>query len=219
MISIITPTHNNWGELKYCIDSVENQEFEDWQHVIVHDGPNPKLRERMYHMGYAAHGKRVFVELGRNWHGFMGGDDHPPLPGHPGTRGGRGSRGASVALFASYLASGKYITYLDADCTYAPDHLAGVNAVIQAADPDFVYTQMLRVLDGRPWDVIGDGQPRYGMIDCNAVTHKVELMKKANWRWGGDADWDLLAHFLENGANYAYIPRATVTWRHASDDV
>lgn len=218
-ISVITPACNNWGELQYCIESIEKQTFKDWQHVIVHDGPNPKMRERLFNRGYDSFGQRVFVELGRNWHGFMGGDAHPPLPGHPGTRGGRGSRSAKAVLFGTFLCSGDYITYLDPDCTYYPNHLQDVDAVIKNTRAGFVYTQMRRELDGRPFDVIGDGQPRWGAIDCNAVTHKAELLKTANWRWGGDADWDLIAHFLADGADYAYIPDVSVVWCHASNDI
>lgn len=220
MISVITPVYNNWGDFQYALESLENQTFTDWQHIVVHDGPNPKIRERMFNRGYDSYGKRVFIELGRNWHGFMGGDHHPPLPGHPGTRGGRGSRGASVALFATYLAAGDYITYLDADCTYEPDHLRTADAVLKKTGADFVFTQMKRVLDGgQLMDIVGNGTAAWGCIDCNAVVHKAELLKEANWRWGGDADWDLLSRFLANGAGYAYIPAPTVIWRHASSDL
>lgn len=218
-ISVITPAFNNYPHLQYAIQSMENQTFREWQHIVVHDGPNPKLRERMYHKGYAAQGNKIFLELGRNWHGFMGGDSVPVAPGHPGARGGRGSRGASVALFATYVASGDYITYLDADCEYLPQHLTRAHEVLQATNADFVYSQMQRKLDSRLWDIVGNGVPGHGTIDCNAVVHKAELLKKANWRWGGDSDWDLIAHFLEGGANYAYIPEPTVIWHHASNDI
>jgi glycosyltransferase involved in cell wall biosynthesis len=218
-ISVITPTHNNWGELQYCIDAIEAQTFDNWQHVVVHDGPNPKLREKMYHRGYAAFGKQMFIELGRNWHGFMGGDSVRTLPGHPGGRGGRGSRSSCVVLAASYLAAGKYIGYCDADCDFRPDHLKVSHAVLEETDADFTYTQTQRYLDGRLWDVIGDGILGHGRIDGNSVVHKAELFKTVNWRWGGDSDWDLISRFRLAGANYAFIPEITVNWRHASNDV
>lgn len=219
-ISVITPAYNNWGELQYCLDSMEAQTFEDWQHIVVHDGPNPRMRAKLFHRGYtAAYGKRVFIELGRNWHGFMGGDNVPTLPGHPGARGGRGSRSSCAVLAATFLASGKYIGYCDADCNLLPDHLKFSHQVLETTNADFTYTQTQRILDGRPWDIIGNGQPGHGMIDGNSVVHKASLLTTTNWRWGGDSDWDLIARFLLAGASYAFIPETTVVWRHASNDV
>lgn len=218
MISVITPTYNNARYLYHAMETLEAQTFKDWQHVVIADGPDPGLRMEMRKKGYKAHGKRVFLELGRNWHGFMGGDSAPVKEGHPGTRGGRGSRGASVALAGSYLAGGDRIAYLDADCEYLPDHLGLANAVLDQG-VDFSYSQMQRCLDGQPWDVIGNGTPAYGAIDCNAVVHKAELFKIANWRWGGDSDWDILAHWLDAGASYGFVPSVTVRWHHARFDV
>jgi glycosyltransferase involved in cell wall biosynthesis len=218
-ISVITAAHNNWGELQYCLKRLEAQTFTDWQHVIIHDGPNPKMRERLYHRGYAAHGKRVFVELGRNWHGFMGGDDGPTPAGYPGARGGRGSRGASAYMVANYLASGEYIAYCDSDCEFLPDHLEISHSVLKSTGADFTYTQVQRNLDGRLLDIIGNGQPNHGTIDGNAVVHKASLLPVVNWRWGGDADWDFIGRLLLNGAGYAFIPEVTVLWNHASNDI
>ena len=220
MISVITPTCRNWPELQRAMASLEAQTCGDWQHVVVADGPDPDLREAMAARGYAGHGQRVFIELGRNWHGFLGGDTGPQTPGSPGARGGRGSRGAEVALIATHLAAGDWITYLDADCEYEPGHLE-LCAAAAAADPtaDFVFTRMKRILDGRPWDVVGDGTVGYGRIDGNIVVHRAALLKTANWRWGGDADWDVIGRWMDAGARAVYVPQVTVRWHHSSSDI
>lgn len=217
-VSIITPAYNNWDDLIVAIGSLNAQSTDDWQHVIVHDGPNEDMWEKLSDIGYESSGKRVFVELGRNWHGLMGGDTCRTPPG-PGARGGRGSRSAEVCQFATHLTTGEYIGYLDADCEFLPRHIEVSQAALKSTGSDFSYTQVKRLIDGNLWDVIGNGYPGHGTIDGNGVVHKVELLKMANWRWGGDADWDLFGRWLKGGAQCLFIPMTTVVWKHAADDI
>jgi hypothetical protein len=219
MISVVTPTYRNRADLLKATASLDAQTCRDWQHVVVADGPDPQLRAEMRKRGYRGHGKRVFAELGRNWHGFLGGDLGGQPPGSPGARGGRGSRGAEVALIGTHLAAGEYITYLDADCEYLPQHLELCAKTLESTGADFVFTRMERHLDGKAWDVVGNGLVGYGMIDGNIVVHKAELLKLANWRWGGDADWDVIGRWHAAGARAEFIPWVTVRWHHSSADI
>jgi len=218
MITVITPTYRQWPDLRRAIESLNGQVYADWQHVIVADGPDPQLRGRLRNLGYGPAGLRVFAELGRNWHGFLGGDTAGQPPGSPGARGARGSRAVSAALVGTYLAGGDLIAYLDSDVEYLPDHLA-VCAKALTSGADFAYAQMRRYLDGRVWDVIGDGNPGHGRIDGNAIVHRAELLRAANWRWGGDADWDLIGRWIAGGARWEFVPEITVHWHHAAADI
>jgi glycosyltransferase involved in cell wall biosynthesis len=219
VISVITAAYRP-DTLLRAVASLEAQTFADWQHVVVHDGPAPDLRELMRGLGYGSHGKRVFAELGRNWHGFLGGDNAPQPPDTGGARGPRGSRGVSAYVAALYLASGDLIGYLDQDCEYGEHHLKLLHDAL-AAKPDagFAYSKMQRVLDGMPWDVVGNGSPQHGRIDGNLVVHRAELLAVANWRWGGDADWDLIGRWVTGGASWEFVPEVTVHWHHASADI
>ena len=218
MISVITPTHRNWPDLQRAIASLEAQSFTDWQHVVIADGPDPELREQMHARGYGGHGRRVFAELGRNWHTFMGGD-RVMTPGSPGGRGGRGSRGAEAALAATHLAAGDYIAYLDADCEYHPQHLEVLHQRIGETGADLAFAQMERFLDGQPWDVVGNGTLAHGQADGNMVLHHASLLIWANWRWGGDADWDLISRWQAHGIRAEFVPQVTVRWHHAAADM
>jgi glycosyltransferase involved in cell wall biosynthesis len=219
VISVITATYKAGPELEQAIASLEAQTYEDWQHVVVADGPDPELRVRMNDLGYRTHGKRVFVELGRNWHGFMGGDDAPQPSDRPGNRGGRGSRAAMAVMAATFIASGDHIGYLDSDCRFLPRHLELAANALETSGADLVYSKVLRIVNGRILDVVGDGFVAYGKIDGNGMVHSVELLKDANWRWGGDADWDVIVRWLENEATYEFVPVTTVHWTHAADDL
>ena len=170
-------------------------------------------------LGYAGHGRRVFAELGRNWHGFLGGDTAGQPLGSPGRRGGRGSRGVSTALAGTYLAGGDVIGYLDQDVEYLPDHLETCAKVLGSSGADLVYTQMERWMDGRLGDVVGDGRVMHGRIDGNIVVHDAGLLRTANWRWGGDADFDLISRWMAAGARCQFIPVVTVRWHHDTADM
>jgi hypothetical protein len=219
VISVITPAWRNWEQLRRAIASLEAQSFTDWQHVVVSDGPDPELRGHLHHLGYAGHGQRVLAELGRNWHGFLGGDGAGQPPGTPGQRGARGSRGVSPARVGTYLAAGDHIAYLDSDCEYLPHHLEVHAEALAASGADFTFSQMNRYLDGIIWDTVGDGEPAHGHIDGNMAVHKTALLKVANWRWGGDADWDLISSWAAGHARHEFIPQVTVHWHHASADL
>ena len=219
MISVITVTYQAGPELEQAIASLYAQTYQDWQHVVVADGPDRELRKRMKELGYKGHGKLVFVELGRNWHGFMGGDDGPTPPDRPGNRGGRGSRAAMAVLAATFLASGDHIAYLDSDCRYLPRHLEHAANALETSGADFAYSKVLRIVDNRVLDVVGDGFARYGHIDGNGVVHSVNLLKTVNWRWGGDADWDVISRWLDEGASFEFVPVTTVHWTHAARDL
>ena len=217
MISVVTPTCQDWPALQRAIASLEAQSYGDWQHIVVSDGPDPGLHARMSELGYSNGGKRVFVELGRNWHGFLGGDQLPQDPSMPGSRGGRGSRAVAAALVGTHLAAGEWIGYLDQDCEFTQHHLKLHAAAGDGVD--FSFSQMRRYLDGRFWDVVGDGVPAYGRIDGNAVVHRADLLRHANWRRGGDADWDLIGRWQAAGARSEYVPEVTICWHHASCDL
>ncbi len=225
MISVITPAYRDWPALQRAMASLEAQTFTDWQHVVVADGPDPGLREAMHARGYAGHGQRVFAELGRNWHGFLGGDQAGQPPGSPGGRGGRGSRGVSTALAGTYLAAGDLIGYLDQDCEYYdPRHLEVCAKALDSSGAGFAYTQMERWFGAQRWDVVGQATPAQiaayvVAMRMNIVVHQAGLLRQANWRWGGDADWDLISRWVNGGARWEFVPGVTVRWHHDPADV
>jgi glycosyltransferase involved in cell wall biosynthesis len=218
VISVITPAYHSPDELLRAVASLEAQTYTGWQHVIVADGPDPELREQMAGLGYAGHGRRVFAELGRNWHGFRGGDKGGRGEG-PGERGGRGSRGAEAANVATHLAGGDLIAYLDQDCEYFPHHLEVHAAALAGPEPGFSYTRMQRRIDGKQLGVVGNGIPGHGRIDGNAVVHRAELLRLANWTWGGDSDWGLIWAWIQAGAKWKFMPEVTVRWYHSASDM
>lgn len=218
-ISVVTATYRDWPALRRAIASLNAQTYGDWQHVIVADGPDTELRKRLGQLGYGRAGRRVFVELGRNWHAFLGGDGQAQDPSMPGARGGRGSRGVTAYNTGTVLAAGEWIGYLDQDVEFTPDHLQRHAAALATSGSDFTFSRMRRYLDGQFWDEVGNSIPTYGCIDGNVVIHRAELLKAATWRRGGDADFDLIGRWTAGGATHTYVPYVTVNWHHAAADI
>ena len=96
-ISIIVPTYNRAKYLSDCINSVLNQTFKDWELLIIDDGSQDATFEII----------SPFLEKHENIRYFK----------HKNRKMGL-SRNAGIQ--ASF---GKYITFLDSDDQYKPNHL------------------------------------------------------------------------------------------------
>jgi hypothetical protein len=188
---------------------LEAQSYRDFQHVIVSDGEDEYLRGELSTLGYRNFGNRVFVELGRNWHGFLGGDGANLET--------RGSRAVSPAMVGTYLAAGAYIAYLDDDCAYKTTHLDLLSTYLDHIPTlDMVFGQMERFVDNEPWDTVGDGVMEMGHVDGNMVVHRAELLRIANWKHGPAdapyADWNVIQAWVDGGARWMLHPEVTVSW-------
>ena len=108
-ISIILPTYNRWRLTVKAIDSVVAQTFQDWELLIIDDGSNDGT------YGFVniqvERDRRIRYHWARN-------------------------RGLAMARNIGLLMSrGKYITFLDSDDEYLPDHLK-IRAEYLAAHPE-----------------------------------------------------------------------------------
>ncbi len=219
LASIITPTYDGGPQtrrivMERCIRSVQDQTYPNLEHVVVSDGPNPEFArelDRYVRTGLVRHPIRHF-ELGRSWHKFT------PQP----------SWGTSARLAASFLIRGDLVAYNDHDDVLMPNHVADLSELLAKAGVDFVYSQMLVFVKGRPSEIIiGDGTPRWRHISQQLLLHKIELFNVANFdphcKWNKltlpdnekrlatyGSDWDLVGRWLEAGCTWAFLPEITV---------
>lgn len=96
-ISIILPTYNRAGHLNDCITSVVNQTFTDWELLVVDDGSHDRSFEVV--------------------DSFLQNFENIRYLKHKNRKQGY-SRNAGIQ--ASF---GQYITFIDSDDKYKPDHL------------------------------------------------------------------------------------------------
>lgn len=201
-IAVITPTWQRHDLLiERCIPSIDAQRgdfrseggpalFVVW-HIIVSDGPDPGLREKLGD-------RRTFVEL----------------PEH---RGKCGTYAINAGVEAAKRMGADLFTVVDDDNAARPRHCEVLYRAIVAPWAegreayDFAYSQIYRHGIG---DTIGSDPPRLGGIDGNALmwwarTHQRFGMWPHVDRW---PDWRLVSRWLRQGASYVHVPEVTVDY-------
>ena len=207
-VSVITPTWQRHDLLlSRCVPSVQEQEYPKVEHVVVSDGPDEYLSKMFASHVPAGHARDI--RQGRRhpvWYYEMGEHD-------PGARWGHWAR-----LRGIELAAGEYVTYLDDDDAYRPEHAAVLAAALDAhPDAGFAYSRMISHSGGGSCR-IGADPPVYGQIGTPMIMHRRELLDVATWEQSMPAnDWDLVSRWLAAGVGYVAADADTVdVWPSAS---
>ena len=206
LVSVITGTYQRHGLLMQAIDTVIRQSYRPLEHVIVADGPDPELRERMAQLAQYADPSDPelrFFELGRNW--------SQVIPD---------SISAPPFMTAQLLARGEYMAWLsDDECMIDPDHITKLVNLLESKNVDFVYPYVEVWANGHPekkW-IVGTDPPQ-----CGTITHALHRADILNVFGGGfrvsvgsGSDWDQAVRWMAAGKTWAMLPE--VTFRHRSD--
>jgi glycosyltransferase involved in cell wall biosynthesis len=187
-VSVVTPT---WDRRDYlfdrCLPSVRAQTWADTEHVVVVDGPDDGLAARL-------------AEIASDGLGAL---TYDCLPAHdPGARWGHWAR-----LRGIELATGEFITYLDDDDSYRPQHCQLLAEALMAhPDADFAYSMMCS-----QGAVIGQDPPVYCQIGTPMIMHRRRVLELGTWEQSFPSiDWDLVERWLVAGAKYVHVPTITV---------
>jgi glycosyltransferase involved in cell wall biosynthesis len=189
-VSIITPTWQRHDLLlNRCIPSVQAQTFGRVEHVVVSDGPDPELREKMRHQ----------MEEG----GFT----HPvtfyELPEHKGR--------CEARMTGISMAQGEYIAYIDDDDALRPEHCQVLYDALFPSGKEWAYSVMESHHPSSPSFSIGYASPAMGAIGTPMIMHRRRLLEHASW--GPDSrveDWELVQRWLAAGFEPAFAPEVTV---------
>jgi glycosyltransferase involved in cell wall biosynthesis len=194
--TVVTPTWQRHGLLfGRCIPSVAAQDYDGpMEHVIVSDGPDPVLREKV-----------------REWFGplVVWNGQIVELPEHdPEAQWGHHAR-----LHGLDLAKGEYIAYHDDDNSWHSYHVRLLVRALEETGADFAYPLM--AVHGRGEYVIGTDPPAEGQIDTSMIIHRRELLDLATWRWYPGIptiDWDLVSRWMAAGATWVHVPHVTADY-------
>lgn len=190
LVSVVTPTWQRRDLLfSRCVPSVVAQDYDAIEHIIVSDGPDPALRPELAPLLPAA---VVRIE---------------ELPVHdPAARWGHWAR-----LRGIELAGGEYITYLDDDDAFRPEHCRLLAAALdEHPDAGFAYGGLVIHSAGGSTYRIGADPPAFGHIGT-PVMHRRGLLDVATWRQGEPTiDWDLVSRWLAAGIRYVAVDADTV---------
>ena len=165
-ISILTPTWNRGIKmLNRCMACVDWQAFQDWEHVIVSDGPDSKLKE-YFNETSKTNPKRKFFELEKNHADY----------------------GASVRKLAMPWLKGKYVAFLDDDNIIFPEFLEEMVGALEGTGPEvgfavcqIVHMGPLQAWVGRPPQILQGWPIVVGGIDTLQVVVKKEAIEKIGW--------------------------------------
>ena len=168
-----------------AVPSVAAQDYPALEHVVVSDGPDPALREKL-----AVQPGVRFAEL----------PEHDP----------EAQWGHHARLHGIDLAKGDYIAYHDDDNSWHSYHVRLLVAALEETGADFAYPKM--AVHGRGEYLIGTDPPAEGYIDTSMIVHRRELLDVATWRWYPGIptiDWDLVSRWMAAGATWVRVPQVT----------
>jgi len=199
LISIITPVYNTDEQLlRKCIHSVLFQAYPHWQLCLVDDGSRT-VHVRQVLEEYAALDSRIKVSFLEE------------------------NKGISTASNeAAALATGEYVGFLDHDDELTRDALYEVVKVINAENPDIIYSdEDLVNLESRYLESFQKPDYNAELLLChNYITHflvtKRSLFVETGGfsdRFSGAQDYDLFLKLTEKSRKTVHIPKILYHWR------
>ena len=194
LVTVVTSTWQRPETLReYACDAVARQTYPDIEHVVVIDGPDDAETVSMLDdLGYSyGPSRRRMLRLGRNWSVYSG----------------DGGFGATCRLVGSWVAAGEFITYLDDDAYYEPEHVAEMVAMFDA-DTDFVtctWSGPCAVCPGPP--------PGLNRTDTSTIMHRALVLRDhGGLRPDGYAgDGHMIERWLAAGLKWKFKENATVS--------
>lgn len=191
LVSVITPTWQRHGLLlDRCIPAVLAQTYESVEHIVVSDGPDPDLAEK----------------LSQRYPGFWP-SRYRDVPVHDPVE----HWGCPARLAGIEYAAGDLITYCDDDDALRPEHCALLaNALAGNEQAGFAVSRMVQH-GGAHDTVVGWGPLAAGNVGSPMIMHRREIL--AYGSWGPDSwieDWMLVQRWLAMGVPYVNVDAETV---------
>jgi glycosyltransferase involved in cell wall biosynthesis len=192
-VTVITPT---WGRhdllLNRCIPSVAAQTYPKVEHIIVSDGPDPVLEDKLFPPTSSGGRTQWFLSLAEH--------EQAPHWGH------------LARLHALEFASGEFITYCDDDDALRLNHCELlVNALLENPGAGWARSLMASHHPGGDISEIGHGEPSLGNLGTPMIMHRKEILQHGTWGPASDfEDWELVNRWLHAGIEYVSVNEFTV---------
>jgi glycosyltransferase involved in cell wall biosynthesis len=196
LVTVVTPTWQRHDRLlNRCVPSVRSQNYPHVEHIIVSDGPDPELAEKLFPPLRSNGRSRWFVNL----------PEHDPDQ----------HWGHLARLHGLEYASGEFITYCDDDDALRSRHCELlVNALLEHPEAGWARSLMAShrpASDTEAVTEIGHGEPSCGNLGTPMIMHRRETLAYGTW---GPAsvteDWELVNRWLHAGIGYVTVDEITV---------
>lgn len=193
LVSIVTPTWRRHDLLlERCIPSVWAQSYPNVEHIVVSDGPDPELANKLFPPVRVGQRSRWFTSLseheeGRHWGHF-------------------------ARLLGIELASGELVGYCDDDDSLRPKHVELlVSALAEHPEAGWAYSWMDSHNNTGGVTTIGQGEPSIGNIGTPMIMHRRSVLEHGTWGPASDfEDWELVNKWIHVGIPYARVEETTV---------
>lgn len=193
LCSVITATWQRHDMLlDRCIPSVQAQTMAGVEHVIVSDGPDPQLYEKISSI------RTPGAPVTFTW-----------LPGHD----PEPHWGSHARLAGLQAARGQYITYCDDDDALRPQHCALLAEALDR-DPRAGFA-VSRMHNHHPADpsrdvIVGWGPLAMGNVGTPMIMHRRQILELGTWGEPSfTEDWDLVWKWLQAGVPYVSVDAET----------
>lgn len=212
LVTIVTSTWKRPRTLfKHAVASVKAQTYPRIEHIVVADGWDPTLFGLLRQAGYGWDSRKSrIMALGRNWSQF--GKATSPISNIIGY-------GATARMVGAWSAAGDYITYLDDDNEYMPEHIEGMVKDITSDDTDLLCCSW-RYYNGA---IAGAPPPGVGRTDTSTIMHRASLLMSGSWdiHDGYEGDGRMVARWVATGCSWRFREVPTVLlnpYRHGAPD-
>jgi glycosyltransferase involved in cell wall biosynthesis len=170
---------------------VDAQTYPNVEHIIVSDGPDPELSEKLFPPKVTSTLKRWFAALPQHEESIHWGH--------------------FARLHGLELASGELIGYVDDDDALRPEHVA-LLATALAEHPEKGWARSLMLSHGPLGStVIGQGSPAAGNIGTPMICHRREVLEHGTWGHASAyEDWNLVNSWIQAGIGYTTVDEVTI---------
>lgn len=193
LLSIVTTVYDRVEDLESCIKSVRRLNFQDYEHIIVADHPPQEIFSTLEDLIAGFDDKRIILYN---------------MPERT------NNLGISPAEFGLRKATCKYVSFLDDDNGYLPNHFDLLIDYLEY-DPKtgFAYSSCL-------WNdeyILKFSPPAFCQIDLGQIvfrrsTFRTFLNDELKYS-GYDWDWNLINDLLSKGVTYQHIDLETFIFR------
>jgi len=162
LVSIITSSYKKHDELKSCVNSVLNQTYTNWEHLICSDGYD-EITENIVKEYNDERIKYFFTEQTNDW-------------------------GSTQKNILTNKANGKYLVYLDDDNIIYPEHLSTVTIGFYGGNIGMVISKI--DYDGLEYKLPIENKILLGKIDTLNLTVDKYYTKYAVWKNYAGQDYE-----------------------------
>lgn len=212
LVSVLTPTYRRHDLLLEAIENVRQQTYPNLEHIVVVDGPDERLRHKLWSYGYrpadlftdGGPTRLRVVELGRHW-----------------TAEWTESYTAAPMMAAQLLAAGDYHSFLADDERMAPEYLETMVATLEATGADFAYPRVAYYRWQQPEQAIGIGADPPQLGGITTLVYRASMLEKTQGPYrshvGRANDWEFVTRALNGGAKHIFVDRVLFTHRDDRD--